>query len=386
MGAVGTGAFGFVLATAACLMTARAAEWSMAPTLDVSVDHDSNRTLLTEAIPSEGLSMSADALLQRATEDFSLSLHPQVLLQRFTDRRFNRNDDGGLTAGATWSTERSTFALSSLYQDQSTLTAELISTGIVNLNTRLREEQEGATWAYSQTERREFTLTASYLDATYYGNATTPLQDYTYGTVTGSEQYMLSERLSVSLSGSAGEYNTKVGDNLTQLTGASLGVIYEFTDRVHFSADAGLNRRVEHSNASQGFVGDLVISRKTSTGSFGISASRGVVPSGYGFFTQTDQVRLQVLHDLEERLSADANISIYRNKSLFSTIDLEDRTYSQVLAGLTWRTTETSTIGLHAYGNRARSTGGIGPYYGDASGWGVRLDSAWSPLPFSFSR
>jgi len=86
MGAVGTGAFGFVLATAACLMTARAAEWSMAPTLDVSVDHDSNRTLLTEAIPSEGLSMSADALLQRATEDFSLSLHPQVLLQRFTDR------------------------------------------------------------------------------------------------------------------------------------------------------------------------------------------------------------------------------------------------------------------------------------------------------------
>src|SRR5580704_162639 len=175
MGAVGTGAFGFVLATAACLMTARAAEWSMAPTLDVSVDHDSNRTLLTEAIPSEGLSMSADALLQRATEDFSLSLHPQVLLQRFTDRRFNRNDDGGLTAGATWSTERSTFALSSLYQDQSTLTAELISTGIVNLNTRLREEQEGATWAYSQTERREFTLTASYLDATYYGNATTPL-------------------------------------------------------------------------------------------------------------------------------------------------------------------------------------------------------------------
>src|SRR6267378_6853368 len=133
-------AVGLAVVVAVCVPAAQGAEWSMAPTLTVAVDHDSNRTLASTAIPSEGLSMSLDMRLQRATERLNLSLRPQLRVQRFSDRRFDRSDDGGLEAAAKWTTERSSFAVNGLFRDQSSLSAEVAATGIIDLNTRRRDE------------------------------------------------------------------------------------------------------------------------------------------------------------------------------------------------------------------------------------------------------
>jgi len=127
---------------------ARAAEWVMAPDFAVSVDHDTNRTLAVEPIASEGYSMSADMRLQRSTERFDLSVLPEVHLQRFSDPRFDRSDDGSLTTDGLWRTERSQFELNGVLRDQSTLSSEIFSTGVIDLNTRRRDEQANASWSF----------------------------------------------------------------------------------------------------------------------------------------------------------------------------------------------------------------------------------------------
>jgi hypothetical protein len=143
------------------------------PALAVETDYDSNRTLATAAIGSEGVSMAmaGNMRLERATERLQLLLLPDIELQRFSDRRFNRSDSGGSTAELIWTGPLTSLDLSGLLRDQSTLASELISTGIVDLHTRRRDEQLGGSWSYAYAERWALSLFSSYQSQTYHGDA-----------------------------------------------------------------------------------------------------------------------------------------------------------------------------------------------------------------------
>src|SRR5262245_30677900 len=233
-------ALGVAVFCAAGASSAHAAEWALAPSLVVSADHDSNRQLAFEPISSEGLSVSTDLALQRRTERFELSLRPQFRLQRFTDRRFNRSDDYGLSAGTKWLNERSSFAVSAGYRDESTLTSEIFSTGIIDLDTRRRDETADAQWTYSQSERLGFSGSASFSNVTYEGRAVTPLSDNRYVTTGVAEQFKYSDRLSFSIQGSVGRLETPAFGDPTRFSTVSLGLSARPTERTELALDAGL--------------------------------------------------------------------------------------------------------------------------------------------------
>lgn len=386
MESVSSAAVGLAVVVAACVPTAQGAEWSMAPTLAVAVDYDSNRTLATEAIPSEGLSMSLDMRLQRATERLNLSLRPQVHIQRFSDRRFDRSDDGGIEAVANWSGERSSFAARGVLRDQSSLTAEIASTGVINLDTRRRDESATVSWTLEQSELRKLVLSADYSSANYHGSATTPLQNNRYDTFAAGEQFLTSERLMFSLNGSLGESHTGGIDAKTRWTSAGVGLNWQLTERNRLTADFGLNRRTESSATTQGFVGDIALSRSTSLGSYTFSAQRSVAPSGFGLFTQSDEVLISAVRTLGPRLSANSSAGLYRTQSIFHSFSFADRTYVQIGMGLSWQATEQWSLGARAFGSRANSKGFLGVPLGTSDGWQVRLESVWTPVPHSISR
>jgi hypothetical protein len=379
-------AVGLAVVVAVCVPAAQGAEWSMAPTLTVAVDHDSNRTLASTAIPSEGLSMSLDMRLQRATERLNLSLRPQLRVQRFSDRRFDRSDDGGLEAAAKWTTERSSFAVNGLFRDQSSLSAEVAATGIIDLNTRRRDENATVSWTLEQSEVRSLALTTAYLSATYHGNATTLLQDNHYLTFDASERFKTSERLSFSLDGMVGEAHTGgVGDK-THTMSSTVGLVWQITEREQLTADLGVNQRTERSSRTRGFIGDFTFSRSTTLGSYTFSAQRTVAPSGFGLFTQSDEIQLSTVRAMGPRLSWDSSVGWYRTQSAFHSFSIADRTYTQIAMGLSWRATEEWTIGTRAFGSRADSKGILGVPRGITDGWQLRLESWWTPVRRSISR
>jgi len=360
---------------------ARAAEWSMAPGFAVSVDHDTNRTLAAEPIASEGLSMSADMRAQYSTERFDLSVLPQVHLQRFSDRRFDRSHDGSLTADGLWRNERSQFDLNALLRDQSTLSSEIFSTGIIDLNTRRRDEQANASWSFAYAERRVFSLSAAYQTQTYHGNATT-LQDNKYLSFDAAERFILSEQLSASVDASTGRYTTEIAAHGARSDTVEVGFVEQFSERVKLTGNVGINRRTDLLTTKDGFIGQIALSRGTDIGNFSVSVGRSVIPSGFGVFTQSDQGQLAYNRGLSPRLTFGANLSTYRSSSAFQSFTFGERTYSQAGMSLSWQADEYWNVGLSALASKANGTSA----FPEGRGWQVALSSVWHPSRQSISR
>src|SRR3977135_1556925 len=91
------------------------------------------------------------------------------------------------------------------FSDQSTLTSELLETGIVSIDTHRQQTQAGGTWSWSQTERRQLITQLSYIDVSYYGQGRASLPGFRYPSGSVGERFGLSEKgsLTVSAFGSA---------------------------------------------------------------------------------------------------------------------------------------------------------------------------------------
>jgi hypothetical protein len=368
----------------------RAAEWSWTPTYTFWVDHDSNRYLVPDGTPSEGTAMSLDLQLQYATERFTLALHPQASLQRFDEPEYPGVNDVSLGGVANYATGRSTVGLSTLLSDSSLLTTELPVTGIVVPGTRRREEDESVSWTYAQSETRALTLQVGSVDAAFQTDlpSSETLFDYRGQTLSGTEQWQRSEILALYGTVSAASYSQDGLPGASRTEGVVLGFKRQLSERMTFSADAGVSRTSFLSLSSDGLLADLSLSRSSETGSLSLTASRNVAPIGVGEITQQDTLRFAVQHSLSERLSANASVGLNRYSSVFSipgliSINLPylDRTYSQASVGLGWQETETWSLGLQATTSRLQ-----GESVASAEGWQVQFHATWSPRAHSVSR
>lgn len=334
--------------------------------------------------------MSLDLQLKYASERFNLSLHPQVALQRFGNSEYANSNDYGLAGTVNWLTERSTYALSGAVSEQNLGTTELTNTGIVETGTRSRSETASSSWTYSQTETRSLSLQANYIDTTYLSvsNEPTTLEGYHGITLSGTEQFQHSDQLSWLVTANGSTYTLEGIPSPTRSYGLVGGFRWQLSERTTLSADGGGSRTTFESLTSNGFLGDLSLTRTTEVGSLSLTASRTVAPVGYGEITEQGTLRFSAQRNLSERWSADAAASVFRYTAVFDiagvgSIDLNnlDRTYAQISAGFSWHATETWSLAGHVIGTRVEGT-----TLPSADGWQVRLDAAWTPLAHSVSR
>jgi len=326
--------------------------------------------------------MAADMRLQRATERFVLTLRPMGDFQRYSDRRFGNTDDGSLEADASWLEERSTLSLSTTVRDANTLTSELLSTGIIDLHTRRRDELATGAWSYSQTERRTFGVSVSFQSATYHGNDITPLQDYRYNTYALTERFLLSNRMTLAMDGTYGEYRVSNLADVTRSTGADLALSSNLSERNRLDLLFGINRRTDQFESSNGLIGSVTFARTTTVGSFSLSAGRSVLPSGFGVFSQSDQAQLGYTRALSARLTTSASLSAYRTSSAFQSQSLLQHTYEQSNVGFSWQASEEWSVSSTTQYSRSEGAYGIG----NAKGWQFRVSSVWRPRQHSVSR
>ncbi|GAC1453487.1 MAG: hypothetical protein PVS2B3_13780 [Steroidobacteraceae bacterium] len=383
------GQLALAVVLAAAPVGALAAEWSWVPTLDFWIDHDTNRNLVPQAIPSEGTAMALDMRLRYATERLTLALDPQAVLQRFSDREFGNSNDARVDGKLNWLTERSAVALTSALSDQTLLSTELATTGIIQPGIRRRDEDATASWTYAQSATRSLTVQASYADTSYRGARLelTALRSNRDTTLAASEQIQYSDRIATLVTVSASNFQAQAESGPARTIGVTTGFKAQLAERTTLNADAGLDRNTLLSTVVQGFAGDLTLTRATDTGNYSLSASRSVAPIGLGEITQSDVLKVGVVRDLAPQLSFNSSLGVTRNTSVFRfqslRIDLTylDRTYTQLAMGLVWRTSETWSVAARASGNRAE-----GKTVPNAHGWQARLEAQWTPVPHSASR
>jgi hypothetical protein len=381
-----------VVIAAAVSPVAWAADWIVNPTLTVGIDNDTNRLLTSPAIASRGLSMSVDTRFERDTERLKLALRPYGQLERYTDARLNHTDGEGIDATATWlQTERSSLRLHALLQDASTLYAELTSTGIIHVGQRRRDEDVDGTWAFQQTERWTLQLGGTYDSSNYHGAGATALADYRQALGTATESLACTERLTLSLTASAGDAHTTGAEQSTRFESVGAGFQWQPSERASVQGSGGASRQTTGTLASTTVVGTLSISYSTELSRFTLSAQRQMQPSGFGIFTQVDEATLSWTRDLAPRLSLASEAEVYRDTSAFRapfiSFTYADRTYSDAHLRLSWQQTAVWTLALQLLYDRADSPRSfLIPPGLHAHGWQVSLQSVWAPLGASLSR
>jgi hypothetical protein len=372
------------IALGSCVLGAgtplRAAEWSVAPVYSSSVDYDSNRRLLTDARDTGSAVVTADLRFKRALENSEISIEPRYTLRRYTDSSLGNGDDRGVNAGLSHSGERSSLQLTASYLDQSTLTSELLETGITNVDTHRRLAQAASTWSWSQSERRQLVTQLSYMDVSYYGgDVRVLLPGYRYLSGFVGEKLVFSERGSVTVSAFGSGLSSDVRSGSNHEYGVQAELLYYFSERTHFDGTLGESSRLLAGKSSSGTDISASLTRDMTRGNVALAYTRNLTPYGIGYLVERQQTTLSGLYHLTPFL--DANITVLRiqNSETAVRLGIDRRSLVTVSSGLTWRPLETWSVGVQISGVRTQIPTPQGEEL--VKGWRGGVTLTWNPLP-----
>jgi hypothetical protein len=324
-----------------------AAEWSAQPSVSWTTDYDSDRSLSRQYPGSESVALYGDLKLQRASESLQIVLEPKYDLRRYSDNVYGPGTDRSLTASLNWKGERTGLTLSGTISNATTLTTEVLETGVINGNIRQRLEQVNAQWSWARTERHQFFLQGGYTDVGYIdspyvlegpnGPLVPELPGYKYSTGSLGERFFLSERTSLSVSAFGDALHSPLPSNSSHEAGAQVEYSTSFTERLSIDASLGESRRSLAGQSSNGTNASVLITRSFELGNATLTYVRSLTPYGTGVLVQRQQTGAALTRSLQSDL--DVNISLLRIQNSASTVRLGiDRAfYNNVVLGLSWR-------------------------------------------------
>jgi hypothetical protein len=361
-----------------------AAEWSAGATMSSGVDDDSNRSLTPVPRQSQSAWIYSSFLLQEATETTQLSLAPQLRWQHINDRSFGDIFDRSLTANLGWSGERNQISTSASVADESTLTSELTETGILSSDTHRRLDQIATSGTHALAEHRALTWQLSYSQVSYYGTQTAVLDvlsGYRYPSASLGENFVLSDRTTLSASAFVGELLSRTAGGDTKEAGAQLGWNRQLSERTTLAVTAGANTSSYAGAHSTSMIAALSLNHTTALGGVALSYTHGLAPLGIGALAEQDRLTLSATRTLTERLSGDLSLNGTREDSAPYSAHL--RRYGSVSAGLSWRPAETWSARAELSATTSQTT-----YYGNVTARSVRgaVSLTWTPHPRSRSR
>jgi hypothetical protein len=350
------------------------------------MDHSSNRYLITPATPGEGALLTLNAFLKRSTPTLDLTLTPMLSVQRYTQNSGSDAANRSINAVLVWTHERSVWNLSGGYSDLSTLTTELASTGVVQGNTRQRQETSQGSWQFQHSERASLNALVSYTQVSYVGQDAKILTNYRIPSVSIGEKFNLWPNTSLTASANGSELSAdRVG--ITRDYGLSLALEHAFSDRLSMVVSAGPSQESFKTQKTRGYVAEFRLTRKYERNNWSVSYQRSQVPNGFGGLVQRDQGSISVSRALSEHLNGVLSAFATRDHELFqlpSPSAEQGRNYETALAGLTWLSGETSSVGINV--STGRSGVQIGYPIPAAKSWQVGLTYTWTPLPLKASR
>ncbi len=370
-----------------CLLSAGptrlvAAEWSLTQQYSASADYDSNRRLEPVGRDTEASVLTADLHFKRALEDSDIYIEPRYSFRRYSDSTLGNGDDRSVFAGLDQLGERLIVNLTASYWDQSTLLTEQLETGIVSGNTHRRMTQAGSNWTWMHTERRQLIAQLSYVDVSYYGQATSLLPGYRYPSGSIGERFTFSERGSFTVSAFGSALSSSLRGNSNHEAGLQAEIIYAFSELTKLDATVGESARVLPSGSNVGTDASISLTHALLLGNLALGFTRSLVPYGTGVLVQRDQLTASATRPFTPYL--DGTISLLRIENNRTTVELglDRRSYSSATIGLSWHPAETWSLGAQIEGLRTqvfRSSDTVNE-------WRTSVSLNWSPRPQTRSR
>jgi hypothetical protein len=367
---------GYTLAP--CFSPARAAEWSLTPSYNATVDFDTNRQQRTEPADSGAAFLSFDLKLQRAVENLVFTLEPFYEFRRFTDRVYGNGDNRSVTAAIAWTGERNSVNFNSSYLNQSTLTTEAFATGILASDTYQRNSTSALNWTWSQTERHQLITQLNYSHVDYYGLFESLFPGYQYFSGSLGERYLLDERTSITLSGFGDFLDSPLPGASSHEAGLQLELIHQFSERMSLDASVGESRRVLAGSSSNGTTASVTATRAWDRDKLSLQYQRSLVPYGNGFLVERQQYTGSLTHSFTEYVDATLGYTNVHNNETAVLLRLDHRSYSDIDVSMVWRPRETLAVTLRGDAIRSQLVDTAGD---EVREWRAALSLVWFPHP-----
>jgi hypothetical protein len=366
---------------------AHAAEWVFTPNVSASAQTQSNPSLQPDEKSKDetatSLATTAAFGVTRESERLSLTMQPNFSFYRYPDSNQLDRNEQHLDSSVRWRGETSTWSGAVVVARDTTLTSELGNTGITQGNQRheFYDVQLGPAWQL--TERWSTQVSVDSSVNRYPGVANALLEDYRYDSVGLGTSYVLSERATVSFSGSVARlHNLEQGQDSKN---ASAMVTAQYAWSPVWNMNLGVGPSVVRLNGTSehGLVYRASLSRGFERSSLALTASRSQQPSGSAIITNIQLASLAFSTALTERVSGAVNASYTRRGNVFRdfNVDLSRVTYTRLEATLAWHVSPSWQIG-GGVGNSIQKTGSF--FFDDRTGRGydVRLSLSWNGKPY----
>jgi hypothetical protein len=380
----------------ACLgmtVSVLAAEWSAAPVLAWTVDHDSNRLLVDDGPASEAAFVSLDLLLKRATPTTMFSLRPNIGWRHYTDHAAQNADYRSLQAAGSWTDDRSMFTAQASMVEDNSLNNEAPETGLLTGSSERRTRSGALAWTHDVSDRDKLAAQVSYSDIQYRNQQYltffglqfpyTTLYGYRYPSVSLTETHQWTEQRSLKLSAYASRLiPDDAAAQASDSYGMQLGLQQALTPRVDLFFSAGLSRSDDGLSKQNGYIGRFELTRRHRLGSWELFAERSVAASGIGVLVRRDELGIALQQRLAPRWSSRFSLHGIRNNDLGSRYSGERGRYDRADAALDWQVTRRWTMSAGASLARARQRDGLAV----VQGWSTMLSATWAPQPRAMSR
>jgi hypothetical protein len=318
--------------------SALAQRWQLLSSADLGLGYDDNAGFSSEdKVGSFVVRPSAAFQALRSTEESEIAAAVQVFAERYTEASRFDNEGVLVELGSFYDAERNRFDLDASFDTESTLTSEVETSGITQINKQRYRFIVSPDWTYSLSERAAINLGLNYRDISYEDADIIPLFDYRVGSVLLGGSYRTDERTTVELQFEYGRYDAPEVDRQYYNVGGQLGVRYLLTETWSVDGRAGVRQtrsrfrdesaaRVEDESAGPTFSFAMSNSLRNG-GRLNLGLVRNLLPSGTGDVLDTTRLNLRVDYPLAERWRIGFDTRAYRNRQPNGEASALDRKY-----------------------------------------------------------
>jgi hypothetical protein len=366
--------------------SAFAAEWLVAPGADISERTQRNPHLSPdkndEKEMSTGVNAQASLLVQRRTERLTLSLQSLFGTYRFPDSSDLDRNDEHIDLSFNWLGEKVSWSGAAMAARDTTLTSELGNTGLTQGNSRHETYtlSFGPGWALSD---RLHAQTSVSLYSSRYPGTLTSLEDYNYNTAMANMSYVLTDRATLSVIGSAGRLDSEGPGSNTDNASISLQARYIWSPVLSFGAGLGPSRTKTDQGQQRGLIYSAEVTRAFETAALSFSVSRKQAPSGRAVLTESDEATLTFSAQITERLTGTATAGMTRRRNSLRDFDLDLTRvrYTRADLGVSWRMASSWRLNA-SIGNAVQQLGSDFTENSTGRGYEARLGLSWSGDPY----
>jgi len=355
-----------------------AADTYFQPSASARVDHESNRRLVPDGLPSKsvtGYTLSAGAVFGARTPRSETDIRPEISFLRYPDEKEFNQTEARLDLRTRYRTERSTLGFQGKFSRMSEYNADfadiafdefdpdappVTGDGTVLASERRTRFDLRPSFEYRLSPRTRIGLDLLAQDVSYSADGATSQVDHRNFDLDLRLARQLTQRTTVLAGVFATRYETEDDVNVSEGYGLSLGLQQRWSET--FTAD--LSFRIEDSESRLHIIdvsGPVTLKDSSKPWTVqGALAWRGQVtrvrvmaghmlaPSGSGSRNERDEIRAQVDRDLSQRMVWRGTLRAFHEKREDDLGQRNERDSARVETSLDWRATTTWIVRVGA--------------------------------------